>query len=141
MQGEDRRDRSDHAGVDLRQIRRREPAVQVELVGGPNIPTDLQSLAVGGRIVVIGVGGGFAAELNLIELPNRCAAIAGTNLRTRSPEEKALLARQIERYVLPNVSAGRLRVLLAVVYPLDQVADAFAYIERGRAKGKVVVLM
>ncbi|MER5527510.1 hypothetical protein ABT075_23440 [Streptomyces sp. NPDC002677] len=50
--------------------------------------------------------------------------IAGTNLRTRSPEEKALLARQIEQHVLPNVSAGRLRVPLAVAHPLDQVAGA-----------------
>ena len=113
--------------------------VILELVGGPNIPTDLQSLAVGGRIVVIGVGGGFAAELNLIELLNRRGTIAGTNLRTRSPEEKALLARQVEKHVLPNVSAGRLRVPLAVAFPPAQVADAYAHFAGGGKIGKIVL--
>jgi putative PIG3 family NAD(P)H quinone oxidoreductase len=113
--------------------------VILELVGGPNIPADLQSLAVGGRVAVIGVGGGFTAELNLIELMYRRASITGTNLRTRSLEEKALLARQIEQHVLPNVSAGRVHVPLAAAYPLEQAADAYAHFGDGGKIGKIVL--
>ncbi|WP_194922814.1 zinc-binding dehydrogenase [Catenulispora pinisilvae] len=113
--------------------------VILELVGGPNIATDLQSLAVGGRIVVIGVGGGFSADLNLIDLVYRRASIVGTNLRTRSLEEKALLARQVERHVLPAVSAGRVHVPLAAAYPLDQVAEAYASFAAGGKIGKIVL--
>lgn len=113
--------------------------VILELVGSPNIPADLQSLAVGGRVVVIGVGGGFTAELNLIELLYRRASITGTNLRTRSLEEKALLARQIEQHVLPNVSARRVRVPLAAAYPLEQAADAYAHFADGGKIGKIVL--
>src|SRR5256714_2180200 len=40
--------------------------VVLELVGGPNLPGNVQSLATGGRIVVIGVGAGPQAELNLL---------------------------------------------------------------------------
>ena len=39
--------------------------VVLELVGAPNLPGDLQALATSGRIVVIGIGGGAKAELNL----------------------------------------------------------------------------
>jgi NADPH2:quinone reductase len=113
--------------------------VILELVGGPNIPADLQSLAVGGRVAVIGVGGGFTAELNLIELLYRRASITGTNLRTRSLEEKALLARQIEQHVLPNVSAGRVHVPLAAAYPLEQASDAYAHFADGGKIGKIVL--
>jgi NADPH:quinone reductase len=113
--------------------------VILELVGGPNIPADLQSLAVGGRVVVIGVGGGFTAELNLIELLYRRASITGTNLRTRSLEEKALLARQIEQHVLPSVSARRVHVPLAAAYPLEQAADAYAHFADGGKIGKIVL--
>lgn len=113
--------------------------VILELVGGPNIPADLQSLAVDGRVVVIGVGGGFTAELNLIELLYRRASITGTNLRTRSLEEKALLARQIEQHVLPNVSAGRVHVPLGAAYPLEQAADAYAHFADGGKFGKIVL--
>jgi NADPH:quinone reductase len=88
---------------------------------------------------VIGVGGGFTAELNLIELLYRRASITGTNLRTRSLEEKALLARQIEQHVLPNVSAARLHVPLAAAYPLEQAADAYAHFADGGKIGKIVL--
>src|SRR3954471_12826265 len=40
--------------------------VILELVGAPNLPDDLSALGTGGQIVVIGVGGGFKAELNLL---------------------------------------------------------------------------
>ena len=38
----------------------------LELVGAPNIAENVGALATGGRIVVIGVGAGFKAELNLL---------------------------------------------------------------------------
>src|SRR5690348_14112971 len=39
--------------------------VVLELIGAPNVPNDLKALETGGRIVVIGVGAGFKAEVNL----------------------------------------------------------------------------
>jgi putative PIG3 family NAD(P)H quinone oxidoreductase len=111
----------------------------LELVGGTNIGADVQSLATGGRIVVIGIAGGLTAELNLFELVYRRASITGTNLRSRSLEAKALLARQVERHVLPAVSAGRVHVPLAAAYPLDQAADAYAYFADGGKIGKIVL--
>ena len=55
--------------------------VVLELIGAPNIPDDLGALDTDGRIVVIGVGAGFKAEVNLLALmasarrcaPRRCA--------------------------------------------------------------------
>ena len=113
--------------------------VILELVGGPNMATNVQSLAIGGRIVVIGVPGGITAELNLIELMYRRGSITATTLRSRSLEDKALLARQIERHVLPAVSAGGVHVPLAAAYPLDQAADAYAHFANGGKVGKIVL--
>ena len=39
------------------------------------------------------------------------------------------------------IDAGRLEVVVDRVFPFAQVAEAFAYLESGRAKGKVVVRM
>src|SRR5437763_5314829 len=47
--------------------------VVLELVGAPNVPDSLNALNTGGRIVVIGVGAGFKAELNLLALMGRRA--------------------------------------------------------------------
>src|SRR3954451_14753117 len=47
--------------------------VVLELVGAPNLPGDVEALATGGRIVVIGVGGGARAELSLLGLMTKRA--------------------------------------------------------------------
>ena len=39
------------------------------------------------------------------------------------------------------LEAGRIRPLIDKVFPFDQAKDALAYLEKGRAKGKVVVQM
>ena len=38
-----------------------------------------------------------------------------------------------------QIEAGRIRIVIDKAYPLDQVREAFAYSESGRAKGKVVL--
>src|SRR3954451_20379252 len=49
--------------------------IVLELVGAPNIPEDLQALAMGGRIAVIGIGAGAKAEVNLGLMMSRRARI------------------------------------------------------------------
>jgi len=39
------------------------------------------------------------------------------------------------------VDAKTLEVVVDQVFPFAEIADAFAYLEKGRAKGKVVVTM
>ncbi len=67
--------------------------VILELVGAPNMAENLQALATGGRIVVIGVSAGAKGELNLLALMGKRARIHGSTLRARPLEEKALVAR------------------------------------------------
>jgi NADPH:quinone reductase-like Zn-dependent oxidoreductase len=114
--------------------------VVLELIGASNIPTDLDTIAVGGRIAVIGVGGGAVAEVNLLVLMQRRARIVGSTLRARPLELKADAARRIEASVLPLVAAGRLTVPLAASFPLDDVAAAYERFAAGGKLGKLVVL-
>jgi NADPH:quinone reductase-like Zn-dependent oxidoreductase len=114
--------------------------VVLELIGGPNIATDLDTLAIGGRISVIGVGGGAMAELNLVALMGKRARIMGSTLRARPLEQKADAARRVEGSVLPLVESGRLTVPMAESFPLDQVDAAYERFRAGGKLGKLVVL-
>ncbi len=113
--------------------------VVLELVGAPNLPGDLAALAAGGRIVVIGVGAGAKAELNLLALMGKRARVMASTLRARPLEEKAMTARAMERHVLPLLAAGRLRVPVAATYPLDAVHEAYERFAAGAKLGKVVL--
>jgi len=115
--------------------------VVLELVGAPNLSGDLQALATSGRIVVIGIGGGAKAELNLGAMMGRRATVRASTLRPRPLEEKALTARAMERHVLPLFERGALRVPVAATYPLDAVADAYERFTAGGKLGKIVLEM
>jgi putative PIG3 family NAD(P)H quinone oxidoreductase len=113
--------------------------VVLELIGAPNVPGSLNALNTQGRIVVIGVGGGFKAELNLLALMGKRASIMASTLRPRPLEEKALTARALERSVLPLLESGAVRVPVAETFPLDQVHDAYERFAAGGKLGKIVL--
>jgi NADPH2:quinone reductase len=113
----------------------------LELVGGPNLEGNLNALATGGRVVVIGIGGGAKAELNLAGLMGKRARLQGSTLRARPLEQKADAMRRVERHVLPLVADGAVRVPVAATYPLDDVEDAYERFAAGGKLGKIVVTM
>jgi NADPH:quinone reductase len=122
---------ADHGPVD----------VILELVGAPNMEGNLQALAMRGRIVVIGVGAGARAEIDLRILMGKRGAIHASTLRTRSLEDKALAARAVEKCVLPGFASGDLSVFVTATHPLEQVAQAYERFRAGGKLGKIVVEM
>jgi NADPH:quinone reductase-like Zn-dependent oxidoreductase len=115
--------------------------VVLELVGGPNMAANLASLAIGGRICVIGVPAGASAEINLASLMMLRARICGSTLRARPLEAKADAARRVEGQVVPLLAAGRLRVPIVARFTLEQVADAYDRFAAPGKLGKVIVVM
>ncbi len=114
--------------------------VVLELVGGPNLGGDLKALAPGGRIVVIGVGAGFKAEVNLLALMGKRGTIRASTLRARPLEEKAMAMRAVEREVLPHFASGALKVPVADTFALDDVEAAYDRFTGGGKLGKVVLV-
>jgi NADPH2:quinone reductase len=115
--------------------------VVLELVGASNLEENLKSLATGGRISVIGVGGtGPVGEINLLALMGKRARIHGSTLRARPLEEKAIAMRLVEKEVLPLFEQGRLSVPVAETFPLDAVEQAYERFQAGGNLGKLVLL-
>jgi NADPH:quinone reductase len=113
--------------------------VILELVGAPNLPDDLTAVASGGRIVVIGVGAGFKAEVNLLALMGKRAGLRASTLRARPLEEKAATARAMEQQVLPLLERGDVRVPVAETFALDDVGAAYDRFAAGGKLGKIVL--
>jgi NADPH2:quinone reductase len=115
--------------------------VILELVGAPNIPDNVGALNLWGRIVVIGIGAGAKAEVNLGALMAKRGTIRASTLRPRPLEEKAMCARAMERSVLPLIAAGTVRVPIAATSRLDDVAAAYDRFTEGGKLGKIVLEM
>ncbi|HUY63358.1 MAG TPA: zinc-binding dehydrogenase [Acidimicrobiales bacterium] len=114
--------------------------VVLELVSGPSFATSLAALATGGRLSVIGVGGGASAEIDLLTLMQRRARVHGSTLRARSSADKAFVAREVEAHVVPLVARGRVRVPIVERMALSQGAEAYARFAQGAKFGKVVLV-
>jgi NADPH:quinone reductase len=115
--------------------------VVLELIGAPNLAEDLQALAMRGRVVVIGVGAGARAEIDLRMLMGKRGSIHASTLRARSLEDKAIAARAVERAVLPGFASGDLSVPVTATFPLEEVAAAYERFEAGGKLGKIVLTL
>jgi NADPH2:quinone reductase len=113
--------------------------VILELVGAQNLTGNLEALATGGRIVVIGVGAGAVSDIDLRMLMQKRAVLRGSTLRSRPIEEKAITARLMEKMVLPGFASGDLIVPVAASYPLDEAPAAYDRFRAGSKLGKVVL--
>ena len=115
--------------------------VVLELVGAPNMEGNVEALAMGGRIAVIGVGAGSVAAIDLRALMGRRGRITASTLRSRSLEEKAMVARRVEAAVVPLLAAGRVHVPVAATFPLEDAAAAYERFAAGGKFGKVVLVL
>jgi NADPH2:quinone reductase len=113
--------------------------VILELVGGPNLVDDVKALGAWGTIVVIGVSAGPEGTLDLRRLMTKRGTVRASTLRYRAPEEKAVLARQLETHVLPLVADGRLRIPIEAEFPLAEVSAAYERFTGGGHLGKIVI--
>lgn len=113
--------------------------VVLELVGAVNLEVNLRSLAIGGRICVIGVGAGASGQINLGLLMAKRARMHGSTLRARPLEGKATAARLVEAHVLPLFAQGRLRVPICATFPLSEAPAAYDRFAAGSKFGKVVL--
>jgi NADPH:quinone reductase-like Zn-dependent oxidoreductase len=111
----------------------------LELVGGPNIPADLQALATQGRIVVVSSAAGESVELPIRLLMGRRATMRGTLLRARPIEQKAAAVQAFAREVVPLLESGAVEPVVDRVFPAEQAAAAFEHIQQPGKFGKVLL--
>ena len=115
--------------------------VILELVGAPNLAGNVKALAMQGRISVIGIAAGAKGEINLALLLAKRGRLQASMLRARPLEEKAIAQRLVEKHVLPLVEAGKVRVLVAETFELEQVGAAYERFTEGGKLGKIVLRM
>lgn len=114
--------------------------VILDHIGARYLPGDLDALATGGRIVIIGsMGGQREASIDVIKLLGKRAQIIGSTLRARPVEEKAaIVAAFLERFGT-ELHEGRIRPVIHTVMPLERWKEAHALMASNEHFGKIVL--
>ncbi len=110
--------------------------VILELVGGQNLSTNLERLALKGRIAVIGTGAGSWAEIGFGLLMAKRGRIHGSHLRARRADEKAEVVRRLGEFAL-----GRdFTMPVEATFPLERAQEGYERFVAGGKFGKLVIV-
>ncbi len=113
--------------------------VVLDNMGAKYLARNVDVLAAGGRLVVIGMQGGTTAELDLSVLLRRRAAVMATSLRARPAREKAVIVGGVREHVWPLVAEGRVVPVIDQRLPLAEAARAHRVLEESNHVGKVLL--
>ncbi|GAA1952202.1 NAD(P)H-quinone oxidoreductase [Catenulispora subtropica] len=113
--------------------------VILDNMGAAYLDRNVQALAVNGRLMIIGLQGGVKGDVNLNTLLTKRASVTATTLRARPAREKAEIVAAARDAVWPLIEAGRFRVVVDRVLPVEQAAQAHRIVEESGHVGKVVL--
>ena len=130
---------SDFVAEVLRFTQGRGADVILDMVAGDYVAREIGCLANDGRIAIIAVQGGVQAEFNAGQLLRRRLTITGSTLRPRSVAFKAAIACELRERVWPLIASGRIRPVIARVFPASQAAQAHVLMESSQHVGKIVL--
>ncbi len=113
--------------------------VILDLVGGAYFEENLKALALGGRLMLVGLTSGSKAEINLGTALSKRLTLKGTVLRSRSLDEKADVTHAFSQNVVPLLVKGKVRPNLDRIFDLQDIRAAHEYLESNESFGKVVL--
>ena len=122
-------ERTDGRGVDVIE----------DFIGAAYWDDNLKSLAVGGRLVLVGFMGGTKAQTNLGLILMKRLRIFGSVLRSRPLADKIGITRRFQADWLPLLEAGKIKPIIDRRFSLYEAADAHRYMEANKNVGKIIL--
>jgi putative PIG3 family NAD(P)H quinone oxidoreductase len=113
--------------------------VALDLVGGNWVPETIDALAPKGTLMLVGLVAGGTAEVPLRSVLAKRLRVIGTALRSRTLEEKIVVARAFEQRLAPAFAHGQLKPVIDAVVPMQELPAALARLAANDSFGKLVL--
>lgn len=113
-----------------------------DIMGAAYLDRNIDALATGGRLVIIGLQGGVKAELNIGKLVGKRAGVIGTTLRARpvsGPGSKSEIVSEVVANVWPMIADAQVRPIIGAEFPIEQARAAHELLASGEVSGKVLL--
>jgi NADPH:quinone reductase-like Zn-dependent oxidoreductase len=116
--------------------------VILDHLGATYLPRDIETLAEGGRVVLIGsMGGERMATVDATRILSKRLQILGSVMRPRPASAKADIVRSFLARFGADLEAGRIRPVIHKVMALEQAAEAHRLMKSSEHFGKIVLVV
>ncbi|MFD8296441.1 NAD(P)H-quinone oxidoreductase [Streptomyces bauhiniae] len=114
--------------------------VILDNMGAKYLGRNVETLAVNGRLMIIGMQGGTKGELNIGLLLGKRGAVSATSLRARPLSEKAAIVAAVREHVWPLIASGVVRPVVDREVPMTDAAEGHRVVEGSGHIGKVLLV-
>ncbi len=113
--------------------------VAIDCLGGEIMGKCIHYLRHGARWIMIAALAGQKTEIDLKNIYVRNVRIIGSTLRSRTPEVKSQILRELVEKVWCKVESGEVKPTIYKVLPIENAEEAHDILYRGENVGKVVL--
>ncbi|WP_374764050.1 NAD(P)H-quinone oxidoreductase [Yunchengibacter salinarum] len=115
--------------------------VVLDMIGGDYVARNIACMAEEGRHVSIAFLGGSKVSLDMGPVMRKRLVLTGSTLRARDNGFKGAIAGKLRVKVWPLIEQGMVTAVVDRTFPLDRAADAHAYLDEGKHRGKVILTL
>lgn len=115
--------------------------IAMDCVSGANLGRCVETMARGGRWIVIAALGGPKTEIDMNIFFRKGLKLIGSTLRSRSSEEKAKILSALENELWEKFSKGTIKPVIYKTLPISQAESAHEILNKQENLGKVVLVV
>ncbi len=113
--------------------------VILDPVGAGYYNDNLSSLALDGRLVLIGLMDGHRIQSSLLPVLRKRLRIVGSTLRNRSLQYKARVMSSLHEKIWPAFESGRIQVQVDRMFPISDIEAAHSHMRANANIGKILL--
>ena len=114
--------------------------VILDVMGAKYLESNLASLAMDGRLCIIGMQGGVTGTLNIATLMAKRATVTATGLRARPLSQKTAICADVAASVWPLYESGRIQPPPVTRIAMADAAAAHELLGSGDSSGKIALV-
>ena len=115
--------------------------VAVDCLGGDMVGECLPYMNFDGRWIMIATLADDCTTVNMRSMYARRTRLIGTNLRSRTPEQKKRLLNDMVKMLWPKVESGEICPTICKVYPMAEAEEAQDFMQSGKSFGKIILVV
>ncbi len=127
--------------ADFENIARENGGIDVilDMVGGPYIQKNINILNENGKLCYIAFLQGANSQINLMRLMLKRLSITGSTLRSRSDEDKAIIANGVKNDFWHFIENGTIKPIIDSVFEYKNIQAAHDLMQSNKHKGKIII--